>query len=91
MSSAPSKELSYKAELIFQTSQMLHSQVKVMLDKSMIDQSAFSPQLEHYSLKRVLEDATNIMKGQASVKKIKLQRIFAKNDLTVRMDRMRSL
>jgi hypothetical protein len=37
------KELRYKAELIFQTSQMLHSQVKIMLDKSMIDQRAFSP------------------------------------------------
>jgi hypothetical protein len=31
-------DLKYKAELIFQTSQMLHSQVKIMLDKSMIDQ-----------------------------------------------------
>jgi hypothetical protein len=34
-------DLKYKAELIFQTSQMLHSQVKIMLDKSMIDQQAF--------------------------------------------------
>jgi hypothetical protein len=31
-------DLKYKAELIFQTSQMLHSQVKIMLDKNMIDQ-----------------------------------------------------
>lgn len=36
-------DLKYKAELIFQTSQMLHSQVKIMLDKSMIDQKAFQP------------------------------------------------
>jgi hypothetical protein len=36
-------DLNYKAELIFQTSQMLHSQVKIMLDKSMIDQKAFQP------------------------------------------------
>ncbi len=57
------KDLNYKAELIFQTSQMLHSQVKIMLDKSMIDQHAFSPQLEIHSLKKVLNDVANIMKG----------------------------
>ena len=37
MNTAQNSELSYKAELIFQTSQMLHSQVKVMLDKNMIE------------------------------------------------------
>ena len=62
-----------------------------MLDKSMIDQKAFQPQLEIYSLKRVVEDTVNIMKGQASLKQIQLISIFDQEDVSVKIDRMRSL
>ena len=38
-----------------------------------------------------MEDAVNIMKGQASLKQIQLVCIFDKEDVSIKIDRMRSL
>jgi K+-sensing histidine kinase KdpD len=35
--------MKYKAELIFSTSKMLLSQVKILLDKNLLDQKVFVP------------------------------------------------
>jgi len=63
MSEISDSGLSHKAELIFQTSQLVHAQVKMMLDKSMIDGNAFAPQLSHNALLKVMNEAVDIMKG----------------------------
>ena len=64
----------------------------MMLDKSMIDRQVFTPQLEFNSLKDVIRDAVDIMKGQASYSNITLVDVFKKDkDITIKMDKMRSL
>lgn len=37
------RKLKYKAELVFSTSQLLLSQVKFLLDKTLLDQKMFTP------------------------------------------------
>lgn len=39
----------------------------------------------------MLDDAVNIMKGQASLKQIQILCIFDREDVTLKMDRMRTL
>ena len=51
----------------------------MMLDKSMIDRQVFTPQLEFNSLKDVIRDAVDIMKGQASYSNITLVDVFKKD------------
>ena len=79
LSSNPS--LKYKAELIVSTSKILLSQIKFLLDKSMIDQKVFAPQLQKLSLKKLLRDTTAIMDGQAKIRCIKLVMIFKVDDV----------
>lgn len=64
------KKTKYKAELIVSTSNLVMSQVKFLLDKNLLDQDVFTPQLEQQNIKKVVQDAAQIMKAQALMKRV---------------------
>ncbi len=66
----PPGKLNYKASLVHSTSKLLLSQVKILLDKSMLDQNTFQAQLEEWSLQKVLNETSNIMLSQSIPKKV---------------------
>ena len=58
----------------------------------MLDRQVFMPQLEFNSLKNVIRDAVDIMKGHATYSKISMVIVFKKEkDIILKIDRMRSL
>ena len=62
-----------KASLIIDTSQLLHSQVQMLLDRSLMENNRFAPQLTQERLLLVIREAVEILRGQASLKKLELQ------------------
>jgi CO dehydrogenase/acetyl-CoA synthase delta subunit len=56
-----------EAELIVSTAKLLLSQVKLTLDKNMLDNNAFVPNFEYYPLNKTIIDVTRILDGQASL------------------------
>ena len=61
-----------EAQLISLTAQLLQSQVKMNLDKSLIENGRFEPDINDSPVNRVIEDVILIMKDQAEVKKVEL-------------------
>jgi len=57
----PNAKHRYKAELIVSTSNLVMSQVKFLLDKNLLDQNVFNPQLEKHKIKKVINDVAQIM------------------------------
>lgn len=53
----------YEAELIMTTSKLLLSQVKLLLDKNMIENDLFMPNLEIAPFNRTVSDAINILRN----------------------------
>ncbi len=86
----PPGKLKYKAGLVHSTSKLLLSQVKVLLDKSMLDQNTFQAQLEVWSLQKIMDETCSIMLSQSVPKKIYLHTKFEGSDLTLTMDKMRT-
>ena len=56
----------------------------------MLDQKSFVSQLERLSLKKVITNATSIMKAQAMLRNIKIGVGFKCNDLMLDIDNMRT-
>ena len=54
-------KVSKEAELIVSTAKLLLSQVKLTLDKNMIDNNAFTPNLEYYPLNKTIIDVMRIL------------------------------
>lgn len=79
-------KLKYKAELIVSTSNMIMSQVKFLLDKNLLDQKVFQPQLQKHKIKKVVKDAAQIMKAQATMKKINIEVKFGGDDYELMID-----
>ena len=56
-----------EAELIVSTAKLLLSQVKLTLDKNMIDNNSFTPNYEYYPLNKTIIDVARILNGQAEL------------------------
>ena len=64
---AKDPKVSKEAELIVSTAKLLLSQVKLTLDKNMLDNNAFTPNFEYYPLNKTIIDVTRILNGQAAL------------------------
>ena len=60
-------QVAKEAELIVSTAKLLLSQVKLTLDKNMIDNNAFTANYEYYPLNKTIIDVARILNGQAEL------------------------
>ena len=51
-----------EAKLILSTSKLLLSQVKLILDKNMLDNDLFAPNFEYYPLNKTISDVIDILR-----------------------------
>lgn len=71
------------------TSKLVLSQVKLLLDKSLIENGVLSPQLQEEKLLKVVSETAEILQGQASLRDIKI--MFRSNcgEVSLMLDKMR--
>lgn len=55
-------EFKYEAKLILSTTKLLMSQVKILLDKNLLDRDHFQPSIEPHSLNSIITETIEIMK-----------------------------
>lgn len=72
------------------TAQLLLNQVKGYLDRDMLTQNMFKPQLGPSSLNSVLDEVCGMLTPLAEVQGMKLKQKPLKNDLEVAVDKMRT-
>jgi len=56
-----------EAELIVSTAQLLLSEVKLVLDKNMLDNNMFAPIYEFFPLKKTILEVVKILEAQAAL------------------------
>jgi signal transduction histidine kinase len=59
--------------MIVNTSKILLTQVKMMLDRSLIENGKFTTQLESGHLLQTVGEITEILQGQASIRNIEIK------------------
>ena len=79
-----------EAQLISLTAKLLQSQVKMNLDKSLLENGKFEPNLNDSPINRVIEDVILIMKDQAKLKTVKLKFYPLPSETMVRLDMQRT-
>ena len=62
-----------KAEMIASTGKLLETQIKMFLDKSIMENGHFEAQLAEGEILEVVRNITEILQGQANLKKIEIQ------------------
>lgn len=78
-----------EAELIVSTAKLLLSQVKLTLDKNMLDNNAFTPNFEYYPLNKTIMDVASILNGQAALQQINFAVNVPSQEVTVLLDQLR--
>ena len=78
-----------EAELIYVTAKLLLSEVKLLLDKNMIQNEIFTLQYEHVPINRIISDAVQIMTHQAGQKSITIDYTPLPRELIVKIDPLR--
>lgn len=79
-----------EAELIDVTSKLMISHVSLLLDKSMIENKVFKPNIALYPFNKIVSDAVQIMRQIAQIKKITIEYIPLLKELIVSMDSART-
>lgn len=77
------------AELIYITGKLLLSQIKLLLDRSLIENGAFTPSFEFTPVNRIINDCTRILKQQAQVKEITIVMKPMRKELILKIDPLR--
>ena len=75
-----------EAQLILLSSKLLLSQVKMNLDRSLLQKGRFEPNYSTCPLNRVVTDVVEIMRDQAAVKKIKLNLLPLRREVSIPLD-----
>lgn len=65
------------------------SQIKLLLDRSLIENGAFTPQFEFTPVNRIVHDCTRILKQQAQVKDICIAMNPMKREMILKIDPLR--
>ena len=81
--------LIYEARLILSTTKLLLSQVKLSLDKNMLDNGLFAPNFEIYPLKKTIREVTDILRSQAKLQGISFELALPLKEVTVKLDQLR--
>lgn len=75
-----------QAEVIVSTLWLIMSQIKLLLDKNLIDKKFFTPSYEHFKLNTTIKNTVNILNGQAELQKMTIRCKLVSPDLVVRLD-----
>ena len=78
-----------EAELIVSTAQLLLSEVKLVLDKNMLDNNMFTPIYEFFPLKKTILEVVKILEAQAALQDIKFEVSLPQKETTVLLDQLR--
>lgn len=61
-----------KATNIINTGKLLQSQIKMLLDRSLLENGQFRPQLQNCYILKTIKEMTEILQSQATLRKIKI-------------------
>ncbi len=75
-----------EARLILSTSKLLLSQVKLSLDKNMLDNGLFAPNFENHPLNKTITEVVDILRSQALLQGISFELIHPLKEVTVKLD-----
>lgn len=77
--------------MIFLTAQLVLSEVKMLLDNTLLENKRFEPDYSDCPINRVIADVVEIMRAQANMKQINLEFFpLRKSKLMVKMDLQRT-
>lgn len=82
-------EFKYEAKLILSTTKLLMSQVKILLDKNLLDRDHFLPNIEPHSLNSIINETIEIMRTQSAIKHIQLLYNLFSGDIMLMIDKLR--
>jgi signal transduction histidine kinase len=82
-------QVSKEAKLIVSTSKLLLSQIKLLLDKNMLDNDLFVPNYEFHSINISIAEVVDILQSQAKLQKIQIEIFALKEDFIVKIDQLR--
>jgi hypothetical protein len=68
------------------TAKLLLAEVKMLLDKNLMENNRFEPEYADHPLNRVVADIIELLKFQASLKQVKLKMIPLKSESIVKID-----
>jgi len=68
------------------TAQLLLSEVKLVLDKNMLDNNMFTPIYEFFPLKKTILEVVKILEAQAALQDIKFEVSLPQKETTVLLD-----
>jgi signal transduction histidine kinase len=75
-----------EARLIVSTSKLLLSQVKLSLDKNMLDNGLFAPNFEIHPLNKTITEVVDILRNQALLQGISFELVLPLNEVTIKLD-----
>ncbi len=77
------------ALLIYNTSQVLLSEAKLMLDKSMLDKNSFQPNFQKHPVNQTIQNIVELLKLQAQLKNVFIHFLKLPKDVFLKLDQLR--
>lgn len=71
------------------TAKLILSQIKMLLDRNMLQNKMFQPSYESAPINRIVSDAVHIMRHQAQTKKISLSLQPLPQEMVLKVDSVR--
>lgn len=68
------------------TAKLLLAEVKMLLDKNLMENNRFEPDYADHPLNRVVADIIELLKFQASLKQVRLKMVPLKSETIVKID-----
>lgn len=75
-----------EAQLISMTAKLLLAEVKMLLDKNLMENNRFEADYAHHPLNRVVADIIELLRFQASLKQVRLKLIPLASETIVKID-----
>jgi signal transduction histidine kinase len=77
------------ALLLYNTSQILLSEAKLMLDKSMLDKNSFQPNFQSHPVNQTIQNIVELLKLQAQLKNVFIHFLKLSKDVLLKLDQLR--